>query len=410
LSAALSRIAALEAQVEQLPVPGLTAWPTPDTVAQGFLAGRWQRRDGNIYQQPLANIPEAPSDSNYYGRYQLTWQPVVEEAPALTARRSAAGWARASAGSDVTWLNLDDILVNYQPAGNYAPAGNYLSRDGGQMNGPLIARDGGSATNPGLAIGENSTGFWRTSGNLLVTSVAGVVVTQIQPALAAFFVQVNFTGKALAAVGDPLAGDDALNLRTAEARYMPADAGLRLDGGTMSGPLNMGNHLITAVGDPVAANDALNLRTADARYLRAKPVVYDIAADILVPASGAWTLIATVPITLPSRPGVTSLLMVSVNCNLKGVNNVNGIGVRIPISPTPDQRVFGFGPSATDLSAGFSVNFFVSPGAGATTFSVPVQMNAFPLTGTAPDAYTVVGGNALVLDRSQIVVTDLGPA
>jgi hypothetical protein len=349
----------------------LTGWPNEPTIAQGFMAGRWQRRDGSGYTQPIENIPEAPADSNYYGRYNYTWQPVVEEAPALTSRRSATGWARASAGSAVTWLNLDDILANYQPAGDYAPAGDYLSKGGGQMSGPLITRDGGSATNPGLAIGENSTGFWRTSGNLLVTSVAGVVVAQIQPAVAAFFVPVNFTDKPLNAVGDPVINTDALNLRTGDARYAPVGSG--------------------------------------SENLRAKPVVYDIAADIPIPASGAWTLIATVPITLPSRPGVASLLMVSVNCNLSGVNNVAGIGARVPISPTPEQRIFGFGGTATDPSAGFSVNFFVTSGPGATTFSIPVQLNAFPITGGSPPPYTVVGGNMLVLDRSQIVIVDLGP-
>ena len=63
-----------------------TGWPSAPTIAQGFMAGRWQRRDGADY--PALSIPEAPSDQNYYGRYQGTWQPVVEEAPGLTARRS----------------------------------------------------------------------------------------------------------------------------------------------------------------------------------------------------------------------------------------------------------------------------------------------------------------------------------
>src|SRR5580698_8142361 len=148
----------------------LTGWPNEPTQAQGFMAGRWQRRDGDGYTQALVNIPEAPFDNNYYGRYQYTWQPVVEEAPGLTSRRSTYGWARASAGSAVTWISLDDILANFQPAGNYqpagdyAPSGDYLLKAGGQMTGPLITRDGGSATNPGLAIGENSTGFYRTGG------------------------------------------------------------------------------------------------------------------------------------------------------------------------------------------------------------------------------------------------------
>ena len=367
IKAKLDRLEHELAQLRSEYETALTGWPNEPTIAQGFLTGRWQRRDGDGYTQALVNIPEAPYDNNYYGRYQYTWQPVVEEAPGLTARRSTYGWARASAGSAITWISLDDILADFQPAGEYAPAGDYLDKSGGQMTGPLITRDGGSLTNPGLAIGDNSTGFYRTGGNLLVTTVSGVGVMQIHPALAAFFVPVNFTGKPLASVGDPVLVDDALNLRTGDRRYAPIDT------------------------------------------VRAKPVVYNVPADVVIPGSGDWTQIANIPCTLPPRPGVTSMLMVSVNCNLKGVNNVAGIGARVPISPTPEQRIFGFGGTAADPSAGFSVNFFVTPAAGVTTLNVAVQLNAFPITGGSPVSYTVAGGNVLVLDRSQIVVVDLGP-
>jgi hypothetical protein len=364
------RLAELEARMAQVSEL-MAGWPTPATLLQGFLAGRFQRRDGHGYTQPIENIPEAPATGLYYGRYNYTWAPVVEEAPELTSRRSVAGWARASFGSDTPWISLDDVLVNYQPAGSYQPAGNYLSRDGGQMTGTLITRDGGSATNPGIAIGENSTGFYRTGGNLLVTTVSGVIVMQLQAAIAAIFIQLDLTNKKITTLADATAPQDALNLRTADARYAPVGSG----GGT----------------DP-----------------RAKPVIYDLPADIAIPASGVWTPIATIPCTLPPRPGVTSLLMVSVNCNLRGVNNINGIGVRVPISPTPELHLFGFGPNTTSLSAGFSANVFVQPAPGATAFSIPVQLNAFDI-GAPPQAYTVIGGNLLVIDRSQIIVTDLGP-
>ena len=438
----------------------LTGWPNEPTIAQGFMSGRWQRRDGGGYTQPVENIPEAPYDSNYYGRYQYTWQPVVEEAPAATARRSTYGWARASAGSDITWISLDDILANFQPAGNYATAADltgYLSRAGGQMTGTLITRDGGSAANPGIAIGDNSTGFYRGGGNLLVTSVSGQIVMQLNPTLGAFFIPVNFTGQPLNGVGDPVAATDALNLRTADARYAPVGGGgdfLPLSGGSMTGDINLvgtsgptvpaklnlyvrgaslvwseadnaivftkgtGNYpLIVKANDGTNPQPILDVPQGDARYLqlsqvdnlRAKPVVYNVPADINIPGSGDWTQIANIPCTLPPRPGVTSLLMVSVNCNLKGVNNVAGIGARVPISPTPEQRIFGFGGTVTDPSAGFSVNFFVTPAASVTTLNVAVQLNPFPITGGSPISYTVAGGNVLVLDRSQIVIVDLGP-
>jgi hypothetical protein len=456
LSSALSRIAELEVAVARA-TPGQLQWPTDATITLGFLAGRWQRRDGDGYTQPIENIPEAPFDSNYYGRYQYTWQPVVEEAPAATSRRSTYGWARASAGSDITWISLDDILANFQPAGEYAPAGDYLLKAGGQMTGPLISMTGGGPTNPGIALGDNSTGFYR-SGNLLVTTVSGQIVMQIQPTITAFFISCNFTGKPVNAVGDPVLPDDALNLRTADARYAPAGGSgdfLPLSGGQMTGDINMvgttgptvmaklnlyvrgaslawsetdnaivftkgtGNYpLVVRANDGTNPQPILDQTQGDARYLqltqvdslRAKPVVYNVPADIVIPGSGDWTQIANIPCTLPPRPGVTSMLMVSVNCNLKGVNNVAGIGARVPISPTPEQRIFGFGGTASDPSAGFSVNFFVTPAAGVTTLNVAVQLNAFAITGGSPVSYTVAGGNVLVLDRSQIVVVDLGPA
>lgn len=111
LAERLNRVEAKLAQYETL----LTGWPNAPTQAQGFLGNRWQRRDGDGYQEPLFNIPEAPADQYYYGRHQFGWAQVVEEAPELTARLSVTGWARASFGADVPWIALDDVLANYLP-------------------------------------------------------------------------------------------------------------------------------------------------------------------------------------------------------------------------------------------------------------------------------------------------------
>jgi hypothetical protein len=342
LQDAQRRIAELEARMEEIAAL-MAGWPTPATLLQGFLSGRWQRRDGDGYQQALTNIPEAPADNYYYGRHNYGWAQVVEEAPGLTSRRSTTGWARASFGSDTPWINMDDVLINYVPevpigAAAYARvrdgdgavgwsnvnALGYLSTSGGQMTGPLITRDGGNATNPGLAVGDNSTGFYRTAGNLLVTTVSGVIVMQLQPTLVAFFISVNFTGKPLNGVGDPVLADDALNLRTGDARYAPISGSgnfLPISGGTLTGqlvtqsgtgsrdlaigvgddttglyrqngalsfmalgfplllldgsnrsaaligPLNMSGNIIGNIANPGLGGDALNLQTGDTRYL-----------------------------------------------------------------------------------------------------------------------------------------------
>jgi hypothetical protein len=446
----------------------LTGWPSAPTIAQGFMSGRWQRRDGADY--PTLSIPEAPSDQNYYGRYQGTWQPVVEEAPGLTARRSVTGWARASAGSAITWLSMDDVLANYVPevpvgAAAYARvrlsdggvgwsninALGYLSTSGGQMSGTLITRDGGSATNPGIGIGDNATGFYKGGSQLLVTTVGGSIVMQIQPALAAFFVGVNFTGKPLNAVGDPVLVDDALNLRTGDARYLRTSGGtltgtliakpgtgnndlgigvgdnqtgfyrqgsslvamalgfplLVLDGNARSvvfaGPLLLGGNPITNLGIPVLPGDAATKNYVDVAIAQARSptVIYDLPADVAFLGDGSWQLLAQVPFIL-TRTGM-SRIQITLNCNTIGVNNVASIGARL-IEGGVERSVFGFGVTPGGDSVGFTCNLYHDSAAGQ--IYIPIELTSLPLTGS-PTTFTVLGGAGP--RRSQIVITDLGP-
>ena len=40
-----------------------TGWPTASTLTQGFLSGRWQRRDGNVYGTPAGRSIPGPNSA-----------------------------------------------------------------------------------------------------------------------------------------------------------------------------------------------------------------------------------------------------------------------------------------------------------------------------------------------------------
>jgi hypothetical protein len=331
------------------------------------------------------------------------------------------------------------------------------------MTGPLIARDGGSATNPGLAIGENSTGFYRTGGGqgLLVTTVSGQIVMQLQPVIAAFFIQVDMGSRIISNLGDPAQDGDALNRRTADARYAPIGSGggdfLPISGGTMTGsliskpgsgindlgigvgdnttgfyrqggsltimalgyplmlldgnarsilltgPLSAGGNPITNVGIAVLPGDAASKNYVDTALagVRAPTVIYDLPADVAFPGDGSWQLLAQVPFIL-TRTGM-SRIQVTLNCNLSGVNNVASIGARF-IEDGVERSVFGFGVTPGGDSVGFTCNLYHDSAAGQ--IYIPIELTSLPLTGS-PTTFTVLGGTGP--RRSQIVVTDLGP-
>jgi hypothetical protein len=276
----------------------------------------------------------------------------------------------------------------------------YMRPGGPALTDTLTTKPGTGVNDLGLAIGDGATGFYRDAagtGAGLATMVGGFPLFMLLSTREAVINgPLSVGGNRVMAVGNPAAGSDALNLQTGDARYLTLQ-----QGGIVAGAVQF-------LFNPILPTDAVTKGYVDAiGGPRARPIVFDIPADVVIPASGVWTTIATVPVTLPPRPGVTSLLMFTINCNLKGVNNVNGVGVRVPAAQ--EQRVFGFGPNGTDDSAGLSVNIVVSPAPGTTQVDIPVQMNSFTLTAGAPIAYTVEGGNAVSPTRSQIIVTDLGP-
>jgi hypothetical protein len=511
-------------------------------------------------------IPDAPADEFHYGRHQGGWDAVLapgdvpEEVPTAPA---AGAYARVRSAGAATWVTLNDIGVAplaspiftgapraptpppgtandtiattqfvadnagagggvedvpLTPSGAYArtrfagdPAGWTTMADLGvaSLTNPvfigMVTVPNGTLAFPGIQFSDPSVGLYR-SANLILLVAGGAGVAQFSSTVSAVFSPLFLNGNQLRTLGDPTAATDALNLQTADGRYLRSgggplvltetliakpgtgvnDLGLGIgDGATgfyrdadgtgaglstmvggfpifmltnareavINGPLSVGGNRIMAVANPTIGTDALNQQTGDARYLtlqqggivsgavqflfnpvlptdavtkgyvdnavngaRAPSFVYDIPADITIPPNENWIDLATVPFTIPLRPGILSRVRLSVSCNLADMSNVAMLGVRIASDPDvpsttfPERRVFGYGSQqASQTSSGFNVEFFAEPAAGATTMSIPLQIKQFNI-GSPLAPIRVLGGAPTVGVRSQIIITDLGPA
>jgi hypothetical protein len=471
-------------------------------------------------------VDEAPGAPGVYARQRtgggtVNWTDFVTlrvaslDSPAFAGAPSAPTPAAADPPSDrlATTQYVRDAVppggVPDVPAGNGAyarvrQAGGADWMDFGalgvaSLNNPIFVA--GSLAMPGIQFGDQTVGLYR-SGNLLVLVAGAAAAAQFSPTLSAIFSPLFLNGNQIKTVGDATAATDALNVQTADGRYLTLAGGGILTGtlitkaGTgindlglgigdnqsgfyrtgnaihvmvagyplalfdgdarsllLTGPLSMGANRVTAVANPQAGTDALNLQSGDARYLtlqnggivagavqflfnpvlptdavtkgyvdgvaggaRAPSFVQDIPADITIPPNENWVDLATVPFTIPSRPGVLSRVRLGVSCNLADMSNVAMIGVRIasdPLVPSttfPERRVFGYGSQqASQTSSGFNVEFFAEPAAGATTMSIPLQIKQFNI-GSPLTPVRVLGGGGTVGVRSQIIITDLGPA
>jgi len=228
----------------------------------------------------------------------------------------------------------------------------YLRRDGGQMTGPLITATGTGVTDPGLAIGDNATGFYRVS-NVVAVVISGQMVMQW------FVNQLMFTQ-----------------------------------------PINMANQKITALGTPTAPQDAVPKSYVDT--FRAPSLLVDLLPDVPVPG-GQWVTLYSGMYPIP-RSG-QSRVMVSVNVNAKDPTQAGSLimfGARIQNGP--QRQVFGYSYS-TSQASGFSVDLVANVTGNNPTITIEVASLA---AGSPPVGFTVIGG--VGNDRSQILIADLGPA
>jgi hypothetical protein len=286
--------------------------------------------------------------------------------------------------------------------------GRYVRPGGPALTDTLTTKAGTGINDLGLAVGDGATGFYRDAagtGAGLSTMVGGFPLFMLLASREAVINgPLSVGGNRVMAVANPAAGSDALNLQTGDARYLTLQ-----QGGIVSGAVQF-------LFNPVLPTDAVTKGYVDGLVTgpRAPALVFDLPADVTIPPNENWTDLATVPYTIPLRPGVASLVRLSMSGNLADLSNVAMLAVRIGSglgnsSTFPERRVFAYGSSTGAVtSSGFVVDFFAEPAPGATTMSLPLQIKQFNV-GAPMTPMRVLGGGPTTGERSQICVTDLGP-
>jgi hypothetical protein len=273
-----------------------------------------------------------------------------------------------------------------------------------RSGGPIIAPAGTAPTDVGLGVGDASTGFYRAGTSLAIAALGDVHMLFNANRTAQVLWPLSMSGNVISNLADATAADHALSRGAADARYAAAaDAALflRTTGGTMTGPLQL-TVLPTLAGDAVPKSYVDNLR--------APAAIFDVPGNINVAATGAWIQIGVVRIIVTR--GGASLLAVTVALNIQNMNPSIGFAdVRIAgalgIGIAAQRRGWIYGESGGPGS-GFTTALYI-PVPNGGTFDVQVEVrSAGPVT--QQPSFTVIGGNAANDLRSQIVVTDLGPA
>lgn len=260
----------------------------------------------------------------------------------------------------------------------------YARLDGAQMTGPLITMPGGSVTNPGLAIGDNATGFYR-AGASLVLSVSGQIYAQWlgSPPSLMMTVPLNMATQQITNVGNPDAGASgnsaAMPRSYADGRY------LQLAGGTVAGPLKCLQRPI--LDEDVTTKNYVDGQRAPSLLVEPDAVTLGTATS---PVPGDWREFWSGSYSIPR--GGNSRLRVSVSVTTTGSANstwslrarMNGDEVR------GGQFMYNEGASA-------QFEFYADVTGTNPEFAIELG-----LTGTTNGVVSTVAG-------SQILIADLGP-
>jgi hypothetical protein len=98
--------------------------------------------------------------------------------------------------------------------------------------------------------------------------------------------------------------------------------------------------------------------------------------------------------------------MVVVACNAKDFVNLGNVGTRLGPG-TPERSAFIYGVTgAQNLATGFTAVLTLD--VNTPVVDVPVEVASLSLGGS-PGSLTIIGGDATVPTRSQVIITDLGP-
>jgi len=218
-----------------VPPPGTGGGGIPDAPADGVLYGR-QDAAWTAVPPPGTGgggIPDAPADGVLYGRQDAAWAPIppggfVEPiGPGTFGRLQTGTWART-------------VVV-----------------EGDVMTGPLQVPDGIPAR-VSLAVGEPTTGFYRSPAQGLIATHEGTGVMLFNRGGSMLVTDLSMQGRRITGLSEPTDPGDAASkeyvdsqgadLPTLDARYV------RMIGDTMTGPLQvpdgMPNVVSLAVGEP----------------------------------------------------------------------------------------------------------------------------------------------------------------